>query len=754
MTNEEIFKNRDKINEILVVNLKKYGDIEPPALYGRAYNDGTRTKYQFSAANYLRIAAAQRDNNWQDLRWFSKQAIEDRKFTLKSDAKPLDIEYWKGINAGQSYEGNLRKFYNAADILDMDGTEKIVHGNEESDMEYALDLLRVNGLDVDEKTKSYNQIFSVVHDYATQNGADEFAAPLMSQLFFKTSHLGYDYVKYPLYTADQIHKLAENSKIIFHAMKKAQELVTSMQLEQDKKLKKMADKIRTAWNQPFKDLSVDFFWSERCLKDLQGKEYKEGQHLQGETAYQFLVQLNAADKEQFDNKLQGFGNYDKTKFAVRYGTYDHGEMRIDLGDLELCNKTSITNALLVRFNEYRNYLMTDTQAMDAHIGFQKSKGMEISREKVLAACERENALCERVMQRFAEEEKIYLKKHPELKKINERKADVFLYYCAENDFSKVPNDIVLKVHKVDEYDDLVFDHCNFMQAETPAVRKFNKPEQNAIVFESAVPNDTIKGEFPVKVAFAKEHQAAMKNLEKLTIKFENYGTVMKPLETPAVEKFTGAQAIQHFIYEKNDEVDAVRSMNYEQKIIRQPRKQMTFSYDDKKFYKLKYEIGSGVLNQNIPSGLPLYNEEKDIINKELQQAVYTQMKYQGIYRENGIRDLNRRNEVKLPDLEVVRAMVMENKPDITAINSKQFAYYTELATLDFKTDTTVKVIEVMVREMKQDGLSDKKISNIMKVNKNFDVTSLSDKENISKTKKCKLQIVERKGSSQHCEMSI
>ena len=98
-------------------------------------------------------------------------------------------------------------------------------------------------------------------------------------------------------------------------MKKAQELVKSMQLEQDKELQKMADKIQLEQNPSFKNLSVDFFWSERYLKDLQGKEYQDGQHLQGEAAYQFLVQLNAADKEQFNSKLQGFGNYDKTKLG-------------------------------------------------------------------------------------------------------------------------------------------------------------------------------------------------------------------------------------------------------------------------------------------------------------------------------------------------------------------------------------------------------------------------------------------------------
>ncbi|MBP2657039.1 MAG: hypothetical protein H6Q69_71 [Firmicutes bacterium] len=754
MSNEKVFESRDIINKIIIDNLREYGDIEPPALYGRHYNEGTRTKYQFSAANYLRIAAAQYEYRYHDLRWLSEQAISDKNFTIKANAKPVEIEYWEGIGNGKSYEGNLRKFYNAADVVELNGTEKIVSGNEEIDIEYALDLLHANGIDINGNIHSNDQVFSTVKEYAMKNGADEFVAPLTSQLFFKTSHLSYDYAQHPLYTEEQINKLAENPKIVFHAMKRAQEIVQSMQMKQDRELKQMADKIQNEWNQPFKDLSVDFFWSERCLKDLQGKEYQDGQHLQGEAAYQFLVQLNAADKEQFNSKLQGFGNYDKTKLAIKYGIYDHGEMRIDLGDLELSNKTLIADALVVRFNEYRNYLMTNDQAMNAHMSFQKSQGEEVTREQVIAECEKGNMQCEKAMQQFAKEEKQYLEKNPQVKQINEQKADTFLYYCKEQDYNNVPGNMVLTAYKAKEYDGIVFDQQDPSRALFSTERKFVKPEPNDIVFESAISNDEIKGDIPVKVAFSKADQVAMENLEKFSIKIENYGTVMEPFEFPTAQVYKGKQAVQRFIYEKNYEVSAMRSMNYEQKIIRHPQQQMTFSYDSKEFYKLKYETGSGTLNQAIPSGLPIYNEEKNAINKELQQAVYTQLRYQGVYRDNGIRDLNRKNEIRLPDIEVVRAKIMENKRDIRAVNSKQFAYYAELATLDFKTDTSVAVIKVMMQEMQQDGLSGQKIVNIIKTNKNFDMTMLTNKETIPKAKKRKLQVAGRKGNGKSCEMNM
>ena len=243
MSNVKVFESRDRVNHIIVDNLREYGDIEPPALYGRHYNEGTRTKYQFSAANYLRIAAAQREYRYQDLRWLSEQAILDKNLTVKANAKPVEMEYWEGVDGGQSYEGNLQKFYNAADIIEMDGTEKVALGNAETDVEYALDILHANGIDIDGNIYSNNHIFSVVKEYASKNGEDEFAAPLTAQLFLKTSHLGYDYLQHPLYTEEQINKLEENPKILFHAMKKAQDVVRSMQMTQDRELKTMADEI-------------------------------------------------------------------------------------------------------------------------------------------------------------------------------------------------------------------------------------------------------------------------------------------------------------------------------------------------------------------------------------------------------------------------------------------------------------------------------------------------------------------------------
>ena len=56
--------------------------------------------------------------------------------------------------------------------------------------------------------------------------------------------------------------------------------------------------------------------------------------------------------------------------------------------------------------------------------------------------------------------------------------------------------------------------------------------------------------------------------------------------------------------------------------------------------------------------------------------------------------------------------------------------------------------------MRQDGLIDQKIANIIKTNKNFDMTMLTNKETIPKAKKRKLQIDERTGNSKSREMNM
>ena len=79
----------------------------------------------------------------------------------------------------------------------------------------------------------------------------------------------------------------------------------------------------------------------------------------GKTAYEFLVQYNAMDKRSFNEKFAENRGYHKSGIEFRYKDYDHGEMRIDLGDLELGGRTSVADALiLVDHSEVLSFLLT------------------------------------------------------------------------------------------------------------------------------------------------------------------------------------------------------------------------------------------------------------------------------------------------------------------------------------------------------------------------------------------------------------
>ena len=60
MAAKAVYARRDEVAKVLIENLRTYGNLEPTGSYDRPYNGGTKTNYQFSCANYLRMEAASR----------------------------------------------------------------------------------------------------------------------------------------------------------------------------------------------------------------------------------------------------------------------------------------------------------------------------------------------------------------------------------------------------------------------------------------------------------------------------------------------------------------------------------------------------------------------------------------------------------------------------------------------------------------------------------------------------------------------
>ena len=758
MSNKEVFDSRDEVNKTLVESLSRYGNLEPPGIVGRPYNDGSKSKYQFSAANYLRIMAVQRQKEYKDPRWISETFLEKHGLSVREDAVPVGIEYWKGIDQGKEYKGELKKFYNVAELLDNEVQPKLVQGDREEDFAYAVDLLKASGAHANYKYTA-EQIFEATEKFARKKGADEFSAPLTAQILLKTSQLSYDYTKHPLFTQEQLERLDKNPKILFHAEKKAQQLMAGMLYQQEEQLKHMADRIRQEENlkksleeqkkisrEPFKDLYVEYKWSEAILKDVSGKEYVNEQDpknpdanlsLHGEKAYEFLVQLNAMDKEKFNGKLEGTGNYYKTKIAIRYGSYDHGEMRIDLGDLELRNKKAIAPALEERFGEYGQRLLKDPHERSIYLGVHKDEG--ITDEQLVEECKQSLAECHNEMKKFAQEEAAYLANHPELKAINERNADVNLYYCSARDLDQIPEELILSRHKAADFPGIARVEA-YPGAYDNKAPVFKSPEADGIIIESAwMYSKENARKFPLQPAITRESQEILQSLDKISMKIEDYGPVMEPFSEAKVTELKGHQAVQYFISEKANDVSAAQTMLQQEEIYRQNPKKMTIVYEDKVLKEVAYEIGSGALNEAVPSGFP--QDEDPKVNEAIHRAICVDMKYQGLY-ENRMHELVDTETIKLPDKETVKARLKEEKPSARSMNSKQYAYYETLALTDFQNNTQEKLMKSMVQEMRQDGLTNTKMMNIAKSNPKFNLALLEEdkKKETVKTKR-KLQLV-------------
>ena len=177
----------------------------------------------------------------------------------------------------------------------------------------------------------------------------------------------------------------------------------------------------------FEGLSVTFHWSEVPIKDFHGNRYPNDEDLvlTGEKAYEFLVQLNAKDKEAFEQRTQGHIGYDKTKVDISVHGFDMRGLRIDLGDLEFRNAKNIADALFTRLVSYDRYLLRHPKALAAEGDATKED------------CYADLAACKDATDKLREQEAAYLKGHPEIQAINEKEPSSFYTYVADKDsFSK------------------------------------------------------------------------------------------------------------------------------------------------------------------------------------------------------------------------------------------------------------------------------------------------------------------------------
>lgn len=749
MPTSEVYESRDEAGKMLLANLRDYGNLEPPGLWGRAYNAGTKSGYRFSCANYLRMAAATRDYPHKDNRWYSEEKIEESHLVLRENAHPVELEYWHGTDNGQGFEGNVRRFYNAEDIVGLSDEPEITEADRDSDREYAFALLETDGADMSEVPPTNEAMFQTMQEHAQDKGLNSFGAKLSAHLFMKSCRLDHDYQNHPLFTDDEIRRIESNPKILFYNMKQANSLLQDMEdhlWKQQRRTEQRDMEQPQKPRVPFDGLHITYIRSSIPLKNFQGEMYEHGTFLEGEKAYEFLVQLNAADKDAFDRIQHGETITDHTEIDFHYGRYDHGMMPLKLGTLELSNKTSVKEALACKLGRFRKELLSNGELRKAYLKLNRSTRPDLTEAKLIENCKLNENECSKAMNRMKWEEQGYLKAHPEIEAINEWKADVYRYVCDRDTCERLmefPKAFVLEVSRLEEGNVFCADHLDCTQASTPEMRLLNPVPAGSYLLEtSKSPEELLKEGYgnDLKAAFTPEDNKALADLDELTVRITNQGNVEYPYEKPVTEEYRGAMAVEHYLREKMEDARLCRQWSDTGVFRRGDCKEMVLSYRGEEFSHIRYELGRGQLIEQCPKGLPAHPKNHE--NRELQEAVYQQARYQG-QRSFGLIELMQEPSISHPDMDILLKEAKSKSLSSKATNAERYEHYAAIALRDYANDTPEKFRKAMVKAMEADGLTKQRISNVAKVNPKFDMGLLVGKE-----------AAEKSGAKKHTKKSV
>lgn len=724
-TYRDIFDTRDRLNPKIVERLRKYGNLEPPGIYGRPYNGGAKhgQEYPLSRANYLRLVTMQDDEHrYSDPRWVWQETARKNGWTLKPAARAAMLEVYRRGEDGKAVP-ELWKFYNVQDFKNYPYEPLQIKGDRPEDFRQAIGILKDNGIDISWKAGS-EQIFAAVKQYAKERGEDEFSAPMTAHLFLKTNYLSYDYEKHPLYTEAQLKKLEYNTKIIFAAVKRAQNLYDKMESIQEKVQRQeqaVTEAVRGKEFEPrpreaakeglFQDLYVDFAWSETPIRNEKDEVYKDGIHLNGEEAYKFLAAFNALDKKVFNDKLRGFMGYNKVKMAISYGKYHETEYKVrTLGKLNFCNDTSLARGLERHFNTYRTALIEMPELRQNLL--RKNQGL--TDEHIVENCQEANEFCSREMQKMRAEENLYLEMHPEVQALNAQKANTYLYVAKKEDFRRMPSVYILSSKEREGMEDL---QVAEKAGDYHLFREGTGIKNDEVAFESARPLQSMADKkLPVHMALDVDDQVAFINmLGKLKLEVTNTGPIMEG-HAPTKMKYWGISAIDELAKLKQQDLEAARLVKdwgfIDRKVVEQQH--LKLSYGDKMLAEIAFEEGCGRLTGD---ALGLHKAARE--DMEIYAVLSCAMKLKGGAESPEIRALMNDEKVDIPGYEERRDRVLAEKPNSHALNRDLYRYYEKAALQDLGAETKEAVMAGMVKIMEKDGLRPVKIANIARTNPGF-----------------------------------
>ena len=164
----------------------------------------------------------------------------------------------------------------------------------------------------------------------------------------------------------------------------------------------------------FEDLEIKYHWSEGKIN------IEKGTTLKGKKAYDFMKKLKEMDEEKSLRRAEGLEKgYDKTKLEIDYSpsvnnglvVYNTGPIRIDLGDRELANSLTVSEAIRDRLLEHPKNL--EKIANNELIGYniaRETLGMKpVVKDELLDQVRRNRNSVNKMYEQISKDEKLSVK---------------------------------------------------------------------------------------------------------------------------------------------------------------------------------------------------------------------------------------------------------------------------------------------------------------------------------------------------------
>ena len=690
MTKDEIFVDREFTARKLLRNLHKYGTIFPAGHYFRGIHGSIQETVSMSRANYLRYAACLTENtdkNEDHHHYVSLLEAAAQNIAVDMQESPVYLEHWQG-SAQTGYNVTLEPYYKAEELsvqtwenTSTNLTKLMLElGANKFATQYDLETLRRNP----------NEYGNALREFATakaqENGHNGLTAKAFAQVALAEFGIKADYENKPLFSSEELLTFEANPLLLFETFSKATDLVAAMQREytaqreEDQRQENeevhqaiiaddMADSamsedvekspdnaenlVQAENSGLFAGLKIHLEWTDSPLYNFDGKMYESNTTLIGEAAYEFLVKFNQMDKDMFNGCYPECDG--KSRLSIEYNGYKHNDgesFRIDLGDLELGNASSIYEALKYRLLLNINGILNDDHLAKMHMDFHGAEADETTISELRAECNKEKETILSKLDEFRQEEQKYYRVDTvnRMKSINEQDAKPFLYIMQRFDYENEPvsrnNPLVRPIHqytmgevpaeKLGEYcvlppkeykktlKALATSEEKATEIDERYLKVRNKLPDNMMVIASRnSPDSEVFEDSAFIAAIPKERIDRLKDLQRFQITVKELPTALS-IYKDTEKTFQGYEAVKMLESYIEDDAkvynEALRQGYYQPAL--EPQYHLAIFWDGHETYQLDYKNGEGTLAKayNNPMAPMLPDEGRRIFSNSLREA--------------------------------------------------------------------------------------------------------------------------------------